>query len=470
MPDRNRLPDDYLARLAASAAWNARARRLFPADGATHFTRVRSPFGPYIVRAQGSRKWDVDGNELIDYCMGHGALILGHGHPQVKAAMLDQVSKVTHASAPTAAEVRWAELVTQLIPSAQVVRFVLSGTEATMLAMRLARAWTGRSVIVRIDGHFHGWHDQAMVHWLPPFDVPASAGIPGEVAATLRAVPLHDLAAMERALEPDDVAGVIMEADGPVVGTVPVQPGYLAGVRELTERFRVPLIFDEVVTGFRLVPGGAQAYFGVIPDITTLAKIIGGGVPSGAVVGKREIMDLIAFRDDAAWNRRGRVTHMGTYSAHPLAAAAGSVTLELLADGSVQDLTAGLADRLRIGLNGALSDAGIRGCAYGWRSCFRIIVGDDDELPDTGDRAEFLAAIPERRLLEGTRQPLKTALHKAFFLEGFDFISGNHGWLSIAHTEAQVDATVDAFGRALERAVADGFVRRTRAAVAAGSR
>jgi glutamate-1-semialdehyde 2,1-aminomutase len=452
---------EYTRTFAGSAALAAQARQLMP-SGINHDVRRIDPFPVYIERAQGARKWDVDGHELIDYAVGHGALILGHGHPTVLRAIQEQSAKVTHASAPTPREVRWAELVTQLVPCAERVRFVLSGTEATMLALRLVRAFTRRSVVVRIDGHFHGWHDYAMFHWQPPFEVPASAGIPESIGATLRSVALNDLDALERALSPGDAAGVILEPDGPVVGTVPVKDGYLARVRELTRQYGVPLIFDEVVTGFRLAPGGAQEYFGVTPDLATFAKAVAGGVPSGAVAGRADILDGMAFRDDADWNRHERVVHMGTYSAHPVAAAAGVAALELLADGSVQDTTAALAQQLRDGCNAMLRELGVAGHAYGVRSCFRVIVGD--VLPDTSDAAEFVAATPVARLLEGTRQPLKSALHQALVLEGIDILAGNHGWLSAAHTPRDVDVSVEAFGRALERVIGAGLLGRARAA------
>jgi len=447
----------YRERFGASAELYERARGLMP-SGINHDVRRIDPFPVYIDRAKGAYKWDVQGNQLTDYCVGHGALILGHSHPAVLAAMQEQISKVVHAAAPTALEVRWAELITEMVPSAQRVRFVLSGTEATMLAIRLVRAASGKDVIVRVDGHFHGWHDTAMIHWLPPFDRPASAGVAADIARGVRSIPLHDLEALEEALRPGDVAGVIMEPDGPVVGTVPVADGYLRSVREITQRFDVPLIFDEVVTGFRLAPGGAQQYFGVVPDMTTFAKAIAGGAPSGAVVGRADLMDNIAYTGDAQHDRFSRVAHMGTYSAHPVAAAAGVAALEILRDGSVQDRAAELADRLRDGLNARIRERGIRGRAYGRRSCFRIIVGDDEGLPDVDTAEEFFATVSNERLMEGTRQPLKTALHKAWFLEGFDFIAGNHGWLSIAHSDDDVDTTVAAFGRSLDRAIDDGLI------------
>jgi glutamate-1-semialdehyde 2,1-aminomutase len=265
------------------------------------------------------------------------------------------------------------------------------------------------------------------------------------------------------------VAGVILEPDGPSVGTVPVQDGYLQGVRDITRRHGVPLIFDEVVTGFRLAPGGAQQLFGVIPDLTTFAKAIAGGAPSGAVVGRTDIMEWIAFTGDPQHDRFERVAHMGTYSAHPVAAAAGVAALVLLRDGSVQDLAADLADRLRAGLNDEMHRRGIRGRAYGLRSCFRVTLGDDEDLPGTDDADAFFGTISAARLMEGTRRPIKSALHKAQFLEGFDFIGGNHGWLSAAHSTSDVDETVAAFGRSLDRVLDAGILRASWAGSAASS-
>ena len=341
-----------------------------------------------------------------------------------------------------------------------MVRFTLSGTEATLLAMRLSRAHTGRDVVVKIHGHFHGWHDYAMIGYMPPFNEPSSNGVPAVIGQTMRAVPLHDLDAMQAALRPGDVAAVILEADGPLAGTVPVQPGYLEAVRELTARHGTLLVFDEVVTGFRLAAGGAQQYFGVVPDLATFAKIVAGGMPSGALAGRAEIMSDITFRDDPDWNRRKRVRHMGTFSAYPLAAAAGVTALELLADGSLQNRAAGLADRLRAGLNQAMAEARIGGSAYGCRSILRIIVGDD--LPAIHDPVEFVRAVPAARLIESIQPPLLQALHAAMLLEGLDVLGGSHAWTSAVMTEADIDDAVDRFARALYRVTQEGRLARGR--------
>jgi glutamate-1-semialdehyde 2,1-aminomutase len=454
---RGALETDYAATFRGSAELWERARTVMP-SGVNHDLRRMVPFPVYVARSLGSRKWDVDGHEILDLAGGHGSLILGHGHPDIVRVLQEQAATVTHASAPTPLEVRWAENVTRLVPCADMVRFVNSGTEATMLALRLARAHTRRDVVVRFQGHFHGWHDYAMLGYIPPFEVPASTGIPGALSATVRAVPLHDLAALEAALRPGDVAAVILEADGPAGGTVPVAPGYLEGVRQLTERFGSVLIFDEVVTGFRFAPGGAQEHFGVTPDLATYAKAICAGIPAGAVAGRAEIMSATTFRDDADWNRRGRVRHQGTFSANPLSAAVGVATTDLLADGSVQDHCARVADRLQAGFNAVYAEEKVAGCMYGTRSTVRNILGDD--LPDTHDPAEFVAAVPPLRLLEFVRQPLLSALQQAQLLEGLDLLGGVHGWTSLAWTDADVDEATLRFARALRRLIAEGYVAR----------
>ena len=256
--------------LAGSATWYERAKEVFP-SGVTHETRFFQPFPIYIARADGSRKWDVDGNEYVDYIGGHGALLLGHGHPAVTAAATEQLRRGTQYGASHELEVRWAELVTEIVPSAEQVRFHSSGTEATMMAMRLARAFTGKDVIVKMHGHFHGWHDYAALQMAPPYDEPVSVGIPQAVQESVVGVPAGDIAALRAVLDArDDVAGVILLCNG-------LSTEYLQQVRDLTRERGVILIFDEVVTGFRWAPGGCQEYHGVVPDLTTLAKILAGG-------------------------------------------------------------------------------------------------------------------------------------------------------------------------------------------------
>jgi glutamate-1-semialdehyde 2,1-aminomutase len=326
-----------------------------------------------------------------------------------------------------------------------------------MLAMRLARAHTGRDIIVKIRGHFHGWHDYAMIEYMQPYEIPSSSGVPKVAAAAIRAVPLHDLAAMEQALAPRDVAAVILEASGPGGGAVPTPTGYLQSVRDLTKQYGTLLIFDEVITGFRLAPGGAQEYYGVTPDLATFAKAVCGGVPGGAVAGKAEIMSDMTFRpDDPDYNRKRRVRHQGTFSANPITAAVGVAALELLKDGRIQDRAAAMADRLKDGFNNAIREAGAAGSMYGTRSCLRLILGDD--LPKIYTPDDFTAAVDPQRLLLNVKQPLLKALQCAQLLEGIDILSCTHGWTSGIMTEADIDEAIRRWERALHRVIAEGYL------------
>src|SRR5438270_913856 len=270
------IDDRYRTRTPRSAALYARASRVLPA-GLTHDSRATSPYPIYAARAAGARKWDVDGNEYVDYFGGHGALLLGHAHPAVVEAIQSQVTQGTHWGSSHEAEVRWAELVQRLIPCAERVRFTASGTEASHLALRLARAFTGKSKVVRFIGHFHGWHDQVASGSLSHFDGSVPAGIPSAVVHQTVLLPA-DLAVVTETLKGrDDIAAVILEASGASWGMVPLPAGFLAGLRAATRESGVVLILDEVITGFRWSRGGAQARFDVVPDICVLAKIVAGG-------------------------------------------------------------------------------------------------------------------------------------------------------------------------------------------------
>ncbi len=313
-----------------SQALNARARRLLP-GGVTHDVRLTEPFPVAVARAEGARKWDLDGHELICYAMGHGALLLGHCHPEVVSAVRAQAGKVFLPGASHELESDWTELVIRLVPSAELVRFTASGTEATLLALRVARAATGRDRIIKLAGHFHGWHDQVALGADPPFDGPDTAGLPRAITDTVTVIPAS-AQALAAALDAGDVAAVIMEPSGAAWGTVPLPDGFLAAARRLTEAAGALLVFDEVVTGFRWAPGGVQEVAGVRPDLTALGKILAGGMPAGAVCGRA---DLIAHIGGPGYGP-GRVAHPGTHNAHPVSAAAGITTLGLAASGELQ--------------------------------------------------------------------------------------------------------------------------------------
>jgi len=431
--------DTYRALHAKSQALYTRARGVIP-GGITHDGRNLSPFPIYVERAQGSHKWDVDGNEYVDYWMGHGALFLGHCHPAVVKAVQDQVTRGTHFGACHELEVRWAELVTKLIPSAEMVRFTMSGTEATHLGLRIARAYTGRSRIVKFQGHFHGWHDGVVAAVNPPYDVPMSAGVPAAVLDQALLCPPNDIKAVETLLARGDVAAVILEPAGGQSGTTPTIPGYLQELRDLTTRHGVVLIFDEVITGFRYAPGGAQAYFGVTPDMTTLAKIVAGGLPGAAVVGKKPIMSMMAHRGDPTWDRAERVAQNGTFNSNPVCAAAAIATLEIVADGSLHARANKLGDELRAGLSEAMKRVGVPGLCFGETSIYHV----------SFEGKPGLAGFDRPR-----RGDLYQRLRCALLNNGVDCAS-QHGWVSAVHSDADIERTLAAYAKALTAMAADG--------------
>jgi glutamate-1-semialdehyde 2,1-aminomutase len=428
-----------------SAALHAEALRFFP-NGVTHDVRHLVPFPIYVERAAGSRKWDVDGHEIIDYVMGHGALLLGHSHPEVTRAATEQLQKGTHYGACHEMEIRWAEWVQRLVPSAQLVRFTSSGTEATMMAVRLARAFTGRQRLVRFNGHFHGWNDGVVGFSFTAGAAPQAVGVPPAILQTQGLVPQHDTEALRRALEAqNDVAAVIMEPTGASYGTVPLKPSFLSEVREVTEKAGALLIFDEVVTGFRVAPGGAQALFGVLPDITCLAKVLAGGLPGGAVAGRRDILSLLGFGDDE-WNLKRRIPHPGTFNANPLSAAAGATCLSLIADGRPQAQAAGACRRLCQGMNAIMRRAEVPGCTYGFASMFHITMGYEVPPPEDG----FLWRWEGRPgpSVPGISRERLEALKQGMLNRGVDLMR-NGGLVSTAHSEEDVEATLAAFEETL---------------------
>ncbi len=432
----------YRARFARSAALAEEARRRVP-GGITHDARFAPTFPLFIERAAGVYKWDVDDNRMIDYWCGHGALLLGHAHPAVTAAVQAQAARGTHYGAESSLGLRWAALVQQLIPGAEQVRFTASGTESTMLAIRLARAATRRPTIVRFAGHFHGWHD-GLAPGADPSD--PHAGLTSATLDYVLTIPTS-LDALDTALASrDDIAAVVMEPTGASYGMQPLPQGFFAAVRERTTAHDVLLICDEVVTGFRLSPGGAQAREGVVADLTTLAKILAGGLPGGAVVGREAIMRHLAF-GDAAWNNGAKIRHQGTYNANPLSAAAGVAALELIADGTVGAQANAAGSALVAALNERLRERKLRGwTVYGDGSIFHMFADPAVDLEPGQSPAHLpLAALKtggDLRVL----QPLRMALH----LQGIDLMRGRSGFVSALHSADDITVTVAAFDQAID--------------------
>jgi len=392
----------------------ARARQVLP-GGTTHVARAYTP-ALYVVRALGSHKWLVDGRELIDYTMGHGALLLGHAHPAVVAAVQSQVAHGTHYGAAHPLEVEWAELITSLVASVGEVRFTASGTEATMLALRIARAATGRDVIAKLQGHFHGWYDAVSVD-IDSTGLPVTtAGVPDAVRRDTRVIDPSAPETLTTALEDRSVAALILEVSGARFGHVPLDPAFIRAARALCNETGTLLVFDEVVTGFRVAPGGMQSMVRVTPDLTVFGKVMCGGLPGGAVGGRRELMELLT----------STIKHPGTWNANPLTAAAGVATLRIVGDGAPQRAADGYARTLESEWQAALDLVGVPGRVWRLSSIIHI------ELTDPALHAR-----------------LADALRK----EGIDLLHTS-AFCSAVHSLVDLDQSVFAFERALREIAA----------------
>jgi glutamate-1-semialdehyde 2,1-aminomutase len=447
------ITQDYIRTYAQSQHLHEASKAALP-GGVTHMARAFDPFPLYIDRCQGAHKWDVDDNRYIDYWMGHGAMLLGHAHPAVVDAVQTQVGRGTHAGGNTRLEADWARLIMDLVPCAEAVKFTSSGTEATLLALRAARAYTGKSRIIKFEGHFHGWHDYAACGVTPPYDTPMSAGIPEAVQQTVILTPFNQAETFTAALDSsDDIAAVILEPGGSFDDTVPSDPAFLAHVRQETARRGVVLIFDEVVTGFRYAVGGCQEYFNITPDLTTLAKVMAGGLNGGAVVGSRAIMDVFDPKQDDVWRRYQMVPHPGTFNANPLSAAAGIAALQLIATGEPTKRAQEMTDLLIEGVNGILARRGVPGCAYGRASIFKTFIGA--EAPPI-TRYDFSQVARDTEIL-AQGPPHASVLRQGMLLNGVDLMRVA-GFVSAAHTSEIIEATVTAFERAIMRMQSEGLL------------
>ncbi|WP_417587069.1 aspartate aminotransferase family protein [Pararhodobacter oceanensis] len=358
-----------MQKLTSQSEWIARAQAVLPAGGFGNFDP-----DIIIARGEGSRVWDEDGQEYIDYLIGSGPMLLGHGHPEVIEAVLEQLPNGMTFFANNAKGIALAEAIVEAVPCCEQVRFVASGGEADMYAIRLARAYTGRTKILKFEGGYHGMSAEAQMSLAPatrvnfPQAVPDSAGIPQSVADQMLIAPYNDLAAVEALLaEHEDIAAVIAE---PLQRIIAPEPGYLQGLRDLCDRYHVLLIFDEIVTGFRLAYGGAQERYGVTPDICTLGKIIGGGFPLAALGASAEIMQHF---DKSVVGADKWLMQLGTLSGNPVAAAAGLKTMEVLRREGSYDRLRAIGRTLQDMQTAALSDAGIAHQICGDETLFDIV-------------------------------------------------------------------------------------------------
>lgn len=336
----------------------AQARRRIPGGVDSPVRAFRAVGGQplFIDRGEGPYLFDADGNRFIDYVLSWGPLILGHAHPRVVGALKRAVERGTSYGAPTALETELAELVVDMVPSVEMVRFVNSGTEATMTALRLARAYTDRHKIIKFQGCYHGHADMLLVQagsGVATLGLPDSPGVPPATVADTLVAPFNDLDAVQMHFErfPGEIAAIIIEPVAGNMGVVPPAEGFLEGLREITAHDGALLIFDEVMTGFRVHLGGAQALYGITPDLTTLGKVIGGGLPVGAYGGRRDIMEMVA--------PVGPMYQAGTLSGNPLAMTAGIETLSALREPQVFEQLVARTEQLCAGVGDAARSAGV---------------------------------------------------------------------------------------------------------------
>ncbi len=422
-------------RSAAESALLETAARCLP-GGVLGTVRFSDGLAFVVKRAQGSKLYDVSGREYIDYLLGSGPMILGHSHPAVVRAVAEQLGRGTTYFLLNEPIIALAEELCRAVPCSEQVRFTSTGSEATFFALRVARAYRQRDRIMKFEGGFHGSHDYALMSVAPkspkafPAPLPDSAGIPHVVEGEVLIAPYNDLATTEAllAVHADELAGVIVE---PFQRLIPPRAGFLQGLRSLTERYRIPLIFDEVVTGFRFAYGGAQEYYGVVPDLAAFGKIVGGGFPLAAVCGRRALMECL---DPSRVGTGEFVSQVGTLNGNPVAAVAGLATLAELRQPGTYETLRRTGAVLKDGLADLLRRSGRPAQVVGEATVFDVVFTDrpigDYRSMLTAD-AELLKAFNEECLKRGV-------------------VKGEHKlYVSLAHTDRDVERTLDAFRGAL---------------------
>ena len=410
--------------------WESRASKIL-AGGVTHDSWARRPFPLVYSKAKGPYKWSTNGEKFIDLWMGHGSLFFGHGDEEVTQALRDQIDKGTHLAGNHTLLVEWAEEVISLMPSIEKIRFCASGTEATYLALRAARALTNRPKVVRIDGHFHGWHDEALVT--------KEGTLFGQRPMSndfIEVIPGDCLPSLETVLSSKNVAAVILEPGGGSGGSLNWSKSYLFELRKLTKKYGTLLIFDEVMSGFRYSPGGVQALCGVLPDFTTLSKILCGGLPGAALGGTKEAMEVF----DTSHPRK--IVHSGTYNGNPLSSVAGLTTLRKLRDGHNQKVLDERAIQFSKEINLLALKKGVDVRMISNSSIIHLMAGAvRNEMEISPSTNVVLLTQHYREAYEGLRDALSW--------EGID-MHPTHGWLSMSHTDEVIEEILKSFSRVFD--------------------
>ena len=399
--------------------------------------------GPVVIeRGQGSHVWDADGNEYVDFMMSFGALIHGHAHPTLVSAVSQTMAEGSHFASVTPAEVEAAEKFCRMVPSAEVVRFANTGSEATMLALRLARAHTKRTKFLKFEGHYHGWYDPYLLnaHGHPPDKlgsrenparIPDSEGIPPATFDDVILAPWNDAAALEKVLRRHghELAAVITEPIMANMGCIPPRDGYLQQMRDLTREYGVLLIFDEVVTGFRYAPGGCQEYYGIQPDLSTFGKALGAGFPVGAVAGPRSILDRMRWGD-------GMVLHYGTFNGHRLTMKVVAASLDLLSAGNnaAYSKLHALGNSAIAGLREVLARRKTKALVQGFGPMFQIYFTERDAIHDYRDYCTYVDTARYSRFVH-------LLLERGIYMTPSN---GLHWIISTAHTENDIAALLQA--------------------------
>ena len=403
------------------------------------------PAGPIMLeRGKGPHVWDADGNEYIDFMMSFGALIHGHAHPKLVSVVCDAMNEGSHFASATSAELEAAEGFRRMVPSAEVVRFANTGSEATMLALRLARAHTGRTKFLKFEGHYHGWYDPFLLNAHShaagklgtkeaPARIPDSEGIPQTTFDDVVLAAWNDVAALERIMRQHghQLAAVITEPIMANMGCIPPRDGYLQRLRELTREYGVLLILDEVVTGFRYAPGGCQEYYKIQPDLSTFGKALGAGFPVGAVAGPRKIMDRMRWGEHM-------VLHYGTFNGHRLTMKVVAANLDLLSAKDAYSRLHATGDAVISGLRDVFRRRKVRAIVQGFGPMFQIYFTDRDAIHDYRDYCAYADTARYSRFVQ-------LLLERGIYMTPSN---GLHWIISTAHTQDDVEALMKAADQA----------------------